>query len=186
VNGDGRLNALDRTLLGNNQPDFIYSMTNSINYGNVDFSIAFQGSQGGEILNLSRRFFENLEGGGNQYATVLNRWRSPTDTGDGVTPRANARTTGNNNAVSSRWVEDGSYLRIQNISIGYKFPKRILDKIKLPNARIYASGQNLVTWTKYTNYNPEISNYESALTGGVDYGGYPLSRTFILGLNIGF
>lgn len=186
VNGDGRLNALDRTLLGNNQPDFIYSMTNSINYGTVDFSIAFQGSQGGEILNLSRRFFENLEGGGNQYATVLNRWRSPTDTGDGVTPRANARTTGNNNAVSSRWVEDGSYLRIQNISIGYKFPKKILDKIKLPNARIYASGQNLVTWTKYTNYNPEISNYESALTGGVDYGGYPLSRTFILGLNIGF
>jgi TonB-linked SusC/RagA family outer membrane protein len=186
VNGDGRLNALDRTLLGNNQPDFIYSMTNSINFGNVDFSVAFQGSEGGEILNLSRRFFENLEGGGNQYATVMNRWRSPSDPGDGVTPRANARTTGNNNAVSSRWVEDGSYLRIQNISLGYRLPKRFLEKIKLANARIYASGQNLVTWTKYRNYNPEISNYESALTGGVDYGGYPLSRTFILGLNIGF
>jgi TonB-linked SusC/RagA family outer membrane protein len=186
VNGDGRLNALDRTLLGNNQPDFIYSMTNSINFGNVDFSVAFQGSEGGEILNLSRRFFENLEGGGNQYATVMNRWRSPSDPGDGVTPRANARTTGNNNAVSSRWVEDGSYLRIQNISLGYRLPKRFLEKIKLANARIYASGQNLVTWTKYRNYNPEISNYETALTGGVDYGGYPLSRTFILGLNIGF
>ncbi|WP_421943311.1 SusC/RagA family TonB-linked outer membrane protein [Pedobacter sp.] len=186
VNGDGRITAQDRTIIGNNQPDFIYSITNSISFKNFDFSIAFQGTQGGEILNLSRRFFENLEGGGNQYTTVLNRWRSPSEPGDGVTPRANARTSGNNNAVSSRWVEDGSYLRIQNISLGYRFPKRLLDKIKIPNARIYASGQNLVTWSDYMNYNPEVSNYESALTGGVDYGGYPLSRTFIIGLNIGF
>lgn len=186
VNNDGKLNAEDRTLIGNNQPDFIYSMTNTINYKNFDFSIALQGSQGGEILNLSRRFFENLEGGGNQFATVMNRWRSPSDPGDGVTPRANGRTTGNNNAVSSRWAEDGSYLRLQNVSLGYKFPQKLLDKVHVPNARIYVSGQNLVTWTKYLNYNPEISNYESALTGGVDYGGYPLSRTFTLGLNIGF
>ncbi|MFC6192233.1 TonB-dependent receptor [Dyadobacter subterraneus] len=185
VNGDKKIDANDRTIIGNNQPDFIYGVTNTFSYKGFDLNIAIQGTQGGEILNLSRRFFENLEGNANQLTTVLNRWRSPADPGDGVTPRANARTTGNNSAVSSRWVEDGSYLRIQNISLGYQLPASLISKAKLQQVRIYASAQNLFTFTKYLNYNPEVSNYEGPLTGGVDYGVYPLAKTFTIGINIG-
>lgn len=185
VNGDGRINADDRELIGNNQPDFIYGFNNSFSYKGFDLNIAIQGTQGGEILNLSRRFFDNLEGNQNQLTTVLTRWRSESDPGDGVTPRANARTTGLNNAVSSRWVEDGSYLRIQNITIGYRLPAGVTERLKLQQVRVYLSAQNLHTWTKYLGYNPEVSNYEGALTSGVDYGSFPLSRTISAGINIG-
>ncbi len=186
VNGDGKIDANDRTLIGNNQPDFIYGMTNTFSYKNIDLSIAIQGTQGGQILNLSRRFFDNLEGGGNNLTIALDRWRSPENPGNGKVPRANARTTGNNNAVSSRWVEDGSYLRIQHVSLGYKLPKSVISRLKLQQVRVYASAQNLYTWTNYTNFNPEVSNYEGPLTGGVDYGSYPLARTVTFGINVGF
>ena len=186
VNKDGKINANDRTVIGNNQPDFIYGLTNILGYKGFDLNIAIQGTKGGEILNLSRRFYENLEGGQNQLTTVLNRWRSENDPGDGKTPRATPRTTGNNNAVSSRWVEDGSYLRIQNVSLGYRFPSSLVNKARLNGARVYISAQNLYTWTKYLGYNPEVSNYETSLTSGVDYGSFPLARTFIVGFNIDF
>lgn len=186
VNKDGKIDATDRTLIGNNQPDFIYSINNTFSYKNIDLSISLQGTQGGKILNLSRRFFDNLEGSANNLAIVLDRWHSPSDPGNGVEPRANARTTGNNSAISSRWVEDGSYLRIQNISLGYKLPKAVLNRLKLQQIRIYASAQNLYTWTKYLNFNPEVSNYEGPLTGGVDYGSYPLAKTVTFGINVGF
>src|SRR5690606_31869440 len=136
VNGDGKFNADDRGIIGNNQPDFIYGLNNSFSFKGFDLNIALQGTQGGQILNLSRRFFENLEGNQNQLTSVLNRWRSESDPGDGVTPRANARTTGQNNAVSSRWVEDGSYLRIQNITFGYRLPAGTVNRWNLTQVRI--------------------------------------------------
>ncbi|WP_222852250.1 TonB-dependent receptor [Olivibacter sp. SDN3] len=185
VNGDGIFNADDREIIGNNQPNFIYGLNNSFSFKGFDLNVAIQGSQGGQVLNLSRRFFENLEGGQNQLTTALNRWRSEADPGDGVTPRANARTTGLNNAVSSRWVEDGSYLRIQNVTLGYRLPASLIDRWNLKQVRIYLSAQNLHTFTKYKGYNPEVSNYESPLTGGVDYGSFPLARTISAGINIG-
>lgn len=186
INGDGIFNADDREIIGNNQPDFIYGLNNSFSFKGFDLNIAIQGTQGGQVLNLSRRFFENLEGNQNQLTTVLNRWRSEAEPGDGVTPRANARTTGLNNAVSSRWVEDASYLRIQNVTLGYRLPTSIVNRWKLQQIRIYLSAQNLHTWTNYKGYNPEVSNYEgSALTGGVDYGSFPLARTISAGINIG-
>jgi TonB-linked SusC/RagA family outer membrane protein len=201
VNGDKVINADDRTVIGNNQPDFIYGMSNTFNFKNFDLNIAIQGVKGAKILNLGRRFFENVEGSQNQLSHVLNRWRSPSDPGDGLVPRSNGSTTGMNNAVSSRWVEDGSYLRINNITFGYQVPKQVLQRVWLQQARIYFSVQNVYTWTDYLNYNPEVSNYEastpvtnnagntvagSSLTGGVDYGAYPLARTFTLGINLGF
>ena len=186
VNKDGKITADDRTIIGNSQPDFIYGLTNTFRYRNFDLMVAIQGQQGGQILNLSRRFFENLEGGQNQLTTVLNRWQSEDKPGNGIVPRANQRTTGNNNAISDRWVEDASYLRIQNVSIGYQLPEKLLQHIRVQQARIYLSAQNLYTFTNYLNYNPEVSNYEGALTSGVDYGRYPLARTFVVGVNIGF
>lgn len=201
VNNDKKLNADDRTVIGNNQPDFNYGITNLFNYNNIDLSVSVQGVKGGEILNLSRRFFENVEGSQNQLARVLDRWRSPANPGNGTVPRANGRTTGNNNAVSSRWVEDASYLRINNISLGYQIPTAMMQRLRVQQARVYLSVQNAYTWTKYLNYNPEVSNYEastpvtnntgttvigSPLTGGVDYGAYPLARTYTIGINLGF
>lgn len=189
---DGKIDANDRTIIGNNQPKFIYGFTNNFSYKGFELSVVFNGVQGGKILNLSRRFFENLEGTSNNLTTVLDRWRSSTDPGNGIVPRANSRTTGQNNAVSTRWVEDGSFLRIQNVTLGYQIPENIIGKIKLQSARIYVSAQNLVTWSDYLGYNPEVSNYEtssgqtSALTGGVDYGSYPVAKTFIIGINLGF
>lgn len=186
IDGDGKITANDRTIIGNNQPDFIYGLTNTLSYKGFDLSINIQGVQGAKALNLGRRFFDNVEGNQNQLTTVLGRWRSESDPGDGKTPRANARTTGINNVVSSRWVEDASYLRIQNISLGYKLPTELINKAKIQQARIYVSAQNLYTWTKYLNYNPEVSNYEGPLSAGIDYGTYPLARTITVGINVGF
>jgi TonB-linked SusC/RagA family outer membrane protein len=186
VNGDGKFNADDRTLIGNNQPDFIYGMTNTLSFKGIDLGITVQGIQGGQILNLSRRFIENLEGNQNQLSTVLDRWKSPQEPGNGIVPRANERTTGNNNAISSRWVESASYFRIRNITVGYNLPKSVVERIKIQSLRLYGGIQNAFTSTKYLGFNPEVSGYENALTGGVDYGSYPLARTYTIGLNIGF
>ncbi|MCA0232899.1 MAG: TonB-dependent receptor [Bacteroidetes bacterium] len=186
INNDGKINADDRTIIGNNQPDFIYGMTNTLSFKGFDLGITVQGIQGGQILNLSRRFIENLEGSQNQLSTVLNRWRSPQDPGNGVVPRANQRTTGNNNAISSRWVESASYFRVRNITLGYNLPKATLERVKIQSLRLYGGIQNAFTSTKYLGFNPEVSGYENALTGGVDYGSYPLARTYTIGLNIGF
>ncbi|QHV95918.1 SusC/RagA family TonB-linked outer membrane protein [Spirosoma endbachense] len=186
VNGDKKIDANDRTTIGNNQPDFIYGITNSLSFKGFDLNIVAQGVQGGQILNLSRRFYENLEGNANELTTVLGRWRSPQEPGDGVTPRANTRSTGNNNQVSSRWVESATYFRIRNITLGYNVPRPFLQKIKVQSLRVYAGVQNALTVSKYLAYNPEVSGYEGPLTGGVDYGSYPLARTYTIGLNLGF
>ena len=185
INGDGLINADDRTILGNNQPDFTYGLINSFSYRGFDFSVAIQGVQGGQILNLSRRFYDNLEGNANQLTTVLDRWRSPDQPGNGITPRANSRTTGSNNAVSSRWVESASFFRVRNITFGYQVPTKGLERIKVRSLRIYAGAQNAFTVSRYLGYNPEVSGYENALTGGVDYGSYPVGRTVTVGVNIG-
>lgn len=186
VNGDKVLNANDRTLIGNNQPDFVYGITNSLSFKGIDLNIVAQGIQGGEILNLSRRFYENLEGNAQQLTTVLDRWQSPQQPGNGTVPRANTRTTGNNNQVSTRWVEDGSYFRIRNITLGYNLPRTLIQRAKIQSMRVYLGVQNAFTISKYLGYNPEVSGYEGPLTGGVDYGSYPLARTYTVGLNLGF
>ena len=185
VNKDGKVDANDRTLIGNNQPDFIYGITNNFSFKGFDLGVVIQGIQGATILNLSRRFYENLEGNANSLTTVLNRWQSPTQPGDGTTPRANTRSTGNNNAISSRWVEDASYFRIRNITLGYNIPKTLIQRVKIQSLRLYGGVQNVLTVSKYLGYNPEVSGYEGPLTGGVDYGSYPLARTYTIGVNIG-
>ncbi|GAB3908457.1 TonB-dependent receptor [Larkinella knui] len=185
VNKDGKVDANDRTLIGNNQPDFIYGVTNSFSFKGFDLGVVIQGVQGATILNLSRRFYENLEGNANSLTTVLNRWQSAQQPGDGTTPRANTRSTGNNNAISSRWVEDASYFRIRNITLGYNLPKTLIQRVKVQSLRLYGGVQNVLTVSKYLGYNPEVSGYEGPLTGGVDYGSYPLARTYTIGVNIG-
>ena len=136
---------------------------------------------------MAKRFYENLEGNQNQLTSVLDRWRSEEEPGNGIIPRAMAQTTGQNNVVSSRWVEDASFIRINNLTLGYTVPGRLMKKYSIQNLRIYLSAQNLYTLTSYSGYNPDLSyRQDNVLAPGSDYGVYPLSRTYTMGFNFIF
>jgi len=188
VNGDGVIDASDRTVIGNYQPSFTYGMTNRFTYKRFELSFLIQGVQGSEVLNLTRRHLGNGEAATNSYIFELNRWVSPSQPGDGKTPRADrlGDLHGFNNRPSSYQVEDASYLRLRNVTIGYTLSDKLVGKV-FSSLRIYASGTNLFTKTKYIGYNPEVNN-QSTATGvqGEDYGAYPLSKNFTFGINASF
>lgn len=189
VDGDGILDVnKDRTIVGNYAPDFTYGFANAFKYKGFDLNIAFQGSYGGEILNLSRRYNANGEGNFNNTRELLNRWQSEANPGDGNTNRANRKASGNNGRTSTWHVEDGSYLRLQNVSLGYSLPNSITERLGISKARLYVTGNNLYTWTNYTGYNPEVNlaGGSDQLTPGLDYGVYPLAKTYSLGINVSF
>lgn len=187
VDGDGAIDLeKDRTIVGNYMPDFTYGFGGTFAYRGIDFAVAFQGVCGNEILNLNRRYLDNMEGNTNGTRAALNRWKSATDIGDGNTNRANRKQTGNNSRTSTWHIEDGSYLRLQNIALGYTLPEKWTQKFFVQKLRVYLSAQNLFTWTEYSGYNPEVSGSSSALTPGEDYGTYPLAKTYMVGLNITF
>ena len=188
VNGDGVITADDRTVTGSYHPDFTYGMTNTLNFRGFDLRVFLQGVQGREILNLTARHLKNGEANFNAYGVLDERWRSPENPGNGEVPRADRQTGihGNNNRPSSYQVEDGSYLRLRNVTLGYELPSSLLDGV-LQRARVYVAGKNLLTLTGYRGFNPEVNNQQgSSLTPGEDYGAYPLSRTYTFGVNLAF
>lgn len=188
VNGDGVITSADRTITGSYHPDYTYGITNRFSYKNFDMSIFIQGVEGREILNLTARHLKNGEANFNSYAALNDRWISESNPGGGVHPRADRATAlhGNNNRPSSYQVEDGSYVKIKSLTIGYELPRSIIQD-KLSRARVYLSANNLAIWTDYLGFNPEVSLQPgSSLTPGEDYGAYPLSRTIQLGLDISF
>ncbi|WP_353718861.1 TonB-dependent receptor [Dyadobacter sp. 676] len=184
LNGDGQINDSDKTIIGNNLPKFTYGMTNSFTYGNLDFGFSLQGVQDVEVINLTKRSAYRNNG-----TISVNYWRSPEEPGDGKT--FGAGSSANNRTISSYLVDDASFLRIRNVTIGYRLGK-VLNGTILRNSRIYMNIQNLHTFTKYSGYNPEVNTTEgdpwisSALTPGIDYGTYPMARTIVFGLNLGF
>jgi TonB-linked SusC/RagA family outer membrane protein len=190
VNGDKKIDALDRTIIGNAFPDFIYGLTNSFSYKNFDLSMLIQGSQGGEIINGTRRFLATTAGNGNQLIEIFDGWKSPEQPGNGYARAWSGVGTTNNNAGgtnNSKWVEDGSYLRIRTVSLGYRVPAAWLKRVSLQSLRVYGLVQNAFTFTNYKGYNPEASfSARSVLNPGVDYGTYPLARTITVGFNLGF
>ncbi len=188
VNGDGILDIsdTDRAIVGNYMPDFAYGFGANIAWKGIDLGVIFQGVYGNEILNLSRRYFYNHEGNMNNYKGALDRLKSEDNPGSGMNVRANRVSKGQNGTTSTWHVEDGSYLRIKNISLGYTFPMSLVNKVCLQAARIYCSIQNPFTFTRYEGYNPEVSNRNSVTTNGEDYGVYPLARTISLGVNLTF
>jgi TonB-linked SusC/RagA family outer membrane protein len=182
LNGNGIIDPEDRTTIGNAQPKFTYGMTNTFSYAGFDLSIFLQGSQGNKIFNASRIDMEGMTDFRNQSVRVLDRWKRP-----GMI--TNVPRVGNteNNHNSTRFVEDGSYLRLKTITLSYNFPKRLLDKIHFNKLQAYITGQNLLTLTKYTGYDPEVNAYgDNSVALGVDYGTYPQSRAVIFGLNVEF
>lgn len=188
VNGDGVIDANDRTVIGNYQPDFSYGITNRFGYRGLELSFLIQGVQGSEILNLTRRHLANGEALTNSYAFENDRWISPSQPGNGKIPRADKQGTvhNNNNRPSTFQIEDGSYLRLRNVTFAYTFAANTLGK-KFPALRVYLSGTNLFTITKYEGYNPEVNNQSTNNnTPGEDYGAYPLIRNYTFGVNLTF
>lgn len=193
-NGDGEINLDDITVIGNAMPKYIFGWSNNISYKNFDLSILVQGTVGTDLFNMPRIRLEQ-PGEGTSIA-LLNRWTPenqntdvPAFTDDltyqaaGLTSHVNR---GYDNRVS-RWVEDASYARIKNITIGYTLPAKIMERIKLKSLRFYVSGTNLYTWTKYKGYTPEVSAYnDNDAAMGVDFSSYPQSRIINFGLNLSF
>lgn len=181
-NGDGAINASDRVILGYAQPKFYGGLTNTFSYKGVELSIFMQGTSGNSIFNINRFEQESLTGVSNQSAETLNRW-TPTNPSNTI-PRANA--VGNAYVLSSRQIEDGSYLRVKNINLSYTLPASLVSKAKLYNVKVYVSAQNWITFTKYTGFDPEVNRFgQSTLSQGSDYGSYPGNKMILAGLNIG-
>lgn len=187
VNGDGQITPDDRTVTGSYFPDFTYGITNRFEYLGFDLNVFVQGVEGREILNLTSRHMKNGEANFNSYDIFNERWRSPENPGNGEIPRADRQTGlhGNNNRPSSFQVEDGSYVRLRNVTLGYSFPITFLGS-ETRRARVYLSGQNLFTVTDYLGFNPEVNLRSTPLTPGEDYGAYPLSRVYTLGIDFTF
>lgn len=186
VDGDGVLDLdKDRTVCGNYMPKFTYGFGGKLWFKGFDLDINFQGVFGNKILNLNRRYIDNMEGNVNGTTIALDRWQSEDQPGNGQVNKANRKQTGYNGRTSTWHLEDGSYLRLQNVSLGYTFPKKWTNRFYVEKLRLYVSGQNLATFTKYSGYNPEVNaRPDNALTPGEDYGTYPLARTFMFGINV--
>ena len=188
VNGDGEITVDgDAVITGNYIPDYTFGINGSVRYRWVDLSFIVQGVQGNEIFNLFRRYFYNIEGNMNNVHDAVNRWHSPQDIGDGMTNRANRFQTGGNFEMSTWHIEDGSYVCVRNITLGFNLPTPWIEQARMSRARLYLSVQNPFTFTDYLGYNPEVSSRpDYALSGGEDYGTYPLARTFTLGAILNF
>ena len=189
ANGDGVVTDADKTVIGSPYPKFIYGFGLNFSYRSVDLSASFNGSYGNQVLDGQDYYLFNMEGSGNQYAKVANRYRSATEPGDGSVYRASrGGTQSNSTRLSTFYLQDGSYFRCTNITLGYNIPMALLKPVKgLSNIRVYASVDNAFTITKYLGYNPEVDyNSGANLTPGVDYGMYPLVRAYNFGVKATF
>jgi TonB-linked SusC/RagA family outer membrane protein len=184
LNKNGYTDTGDRTVIGNALPDFTYGMTNTLSYQNFSLNFFIQGSQGNEIYNASRIDTEGMFDTKNQSTRVLARWLRP---GMVTTiPKSGSGET-RNVLTSSRFVEDGSYLRLKNITISYTFDKKLIKKALLSEANVYLTATNPVTLTKYKGYDPEVNfGGNSGTVLGIDYGTYPQSKSVIVGINVSF
>lgn len=175
----------DRMIIGNPHPDFTGGFTNEFSYKNFSLNAFLQFSYGNDIYNNVAYYRNDIFSYNNISREAFdNRWKEQGD----VTsyPRiVRNDPMGNNSRVQSRWVEDGSYLKLKSVTLSYNFPKRLIEKIHLDNLKLYVTGHNLITWTKYSGYDPDVDSF-GGLNIGVDYGAYPQCRSFQFGINIGF
>lgn len=178
LNNDGVINENDRTVIGDPNPDWLFSMVNTFSWKGFDLSVYLQGVAGNDIFNANSISNEGMSSAHNQTASVKYRWVGyGTST---VMPRAVYGDPNHNARISDRFVEDGSYLRLKNITLSYTFPAKWTQKISVDNARIYLSCENVATLTRYSGFDPEVG------INGIDGNRYPISRTFSLGVNFNF
>jgi len=181
LNGDGIINDDDLQVIGNPNPDFTGGFQNEISYKNFTLSALFTYSFGADIFNEMKRSLDSSPIDQNFSTDQLRRWRKQGDITD--VPILVKTDPMLNNAISSRFVEDGSFIRLQHIAINYKLPTSILTKLKLSNANIGISAANLFTWGSYTGYDPEVSSSTNSLAVGVDRGAFPRTRSYNFSLN---
>ena len=180
LNGDGKITASDRTFIGDPNPDFTFGFTNDFSYKGFTLTIFFQGSYGNDIFNASRMETEGMYDGKNQRSTVLNRWRIPGQITD--MPRANW-----NMKNSTYFVEDGSYIRLKDITLAYDFRLPCLKKVGITRLQPYFTASNLVTFTHYSGMDPEVNQWGgSGAVQGIDWGTYPHCKSYVFGVNIDF
>ncbi|RNL56643.1 SusC/RagA family TonB-linked outer membrane protein [Pedobacter jejuensis] len=202
LNGDKIIDNKDLTYLGSPLPKFQYGFSNTFKYKAFDITVFFNGNYGNKIFNQLKRTNEDLQSGFgllqsvNDYARI--GLRNPAGSAADINnvfitnpnttvPRISTSTLNNNNRVSTRYIEDGSYLRLKNLVVGYSFPSKLVQKIKLSYFRVYGNVTNLFTITDYTGYDPEVgSRFQNAQSAGVDNGRYPSSRTYTFGIYAGF
>ena len=191
INGDGIIDNDDITVMGDPYPKFTYGMTNNVSWKNLTLSLSFYGSYGNEIINAAAVGTMNMRGNRvGQTATQLNYWKSEQEPGDGKAPRPNDVPTGGNRNTSQRYLEPGSFMRINNVRLNYAIPAkslRDLTNVSSLQASVYVNVSNLYTFTDNVMcFNPDVSNSRSALNPGISFSDYPLPRTFVFGLNIKF
>ncbi|MGC3978026.1 MAG: TonB-dependent receptor [Paludibacteraceae bacterium] len=183
LNEDGVINSDDQTFIGRGDPMYIGGFTNNFMYKNLDLSIFFQWSYGADIINANRIMFETSFAKRkdlNQFASYANRWTF--DNQQSNIPVVN--NSSSNLLYSSRFIEDGSYLRLKTVSLGYNFPKKWIKELKINSLRVYFSAQNLFTWHNYSGYDPEVSIREKALTPNLDFSSYPKAASANFGVNL--
>ncbi len=181
LDGNGTIDANDRTYIGNPTPNFTYGMNADMQWRGLEFNLFFQGSEGNDIyVNTSRYDFNFV----NRPASALKRW-----TGEGSSnsePRVSLNDPNQNGRISNRFVEDGSYLRLKTVQLGYNLPKAWLQRAHFGKMKIYVTAQNMLTFTKYSGLDPEIGNVGGSLEIGIDRGFYPQARTVMGGINVTF
>lgn len=203
LNGDGRITTEDQTIIGNPNPDFTFGFNNDFTFGPFGLTIYLQGSYGADVLNYSRVIIEGQTGiFNNQAATVSNRAQIGLydETGSAEDPanvfllnpetdipRPTTTDNNGNNRMSDRWLEDGSFLRLQNVRLSYTLPTAFTKKYRIQRLKVYVNAQNLYTFTNYSGYDPEIGAFnQDPLLQNVDMGRYPSPRLITFGLDVDF
>ncbi len=188
VDGNGIVDDNDKRVIGTPHPTFTYGFALNTTFKNFDLRASFNGSQGNQVLDGQDYYLFNMEGSGNQYVEAAGRYRNAANPGSGDVYRASrAGTQSNSTRLSTFYIQDGSYFRMTNLTLGYTFPKAVASNLNVGNIRVYASVDNAFTITDYKGYNPEVDyGGGSNLTPGVDYGNYPLARTYNFGVKLTF
>jgi TonB-linked SusC/RagA family outer membrane protein len=180
INEDGKITTSDLTYIGDPNPDFTFGMTNNFAYKGFNLSVLLQGSYGNDVFNASKTETEGMYDGKNQSVRVLDRWRRPGM--ETKIPKA-----GYDMHVSSYFVEDGSFLRVKNITLSYEVSAKFMKKWGISRIQPYISGTNLLTLTKYTGFDPEVNQFgDNGRVQGIDWGTYPQTRSVMVGLNVEF
>jgi hypothetical protein len=185
LNGDGKITEADRTNIGSPHPKMVYGFNTDFNYKNFDLSLFFLGNAGVQLYNADRMQGIDPTYPFNMYAETLNRWTGPNSSNS--IPRMTTKRNNLNHRTSDMFIEDGSFLRLKNLSFGYTLNEGVAKRIGVSRIKFYVTGQNVLTFTKYSGLDPELGYANDGNRQlGVDYAQYPQSRSWIFGLNVTF
>ena len=187
VNGDGKITAADKKIVGSPWPDYTWGLDNRFTYKNLTLSISINASHGNDVYFATGETVLNDAGVHNQLAIVANRWKSPSDPGNGQIPRAIRNDYGYTISSTSRYLFDGSFVKIRDINLSYLFSQKMMSRLRIQSFSLFADITNAYTFTKYPGYDPEGSiSGDNVAASGIDYSSYPNPRTFTIGAKLSF